>query len=165
MASWSPDRLERAITIVLNGFAGACLFAASAASATAPPPPPPPVSDNPYFSLTVEFPGGRKLSTEIDDRKDCPTEKFCGGDYYGIGGDLLAGFHKLGLKVQEACIGPMGGRGCEITSIGDVGNSARGRWVMYRNGYRNSYPYNQIDRGMQPQHVIYRFISPSKRKS
>jgi hypothetical protein len=123
-----------------------------------PPPPPPPAMAGPTLTLRVEFPDGRSVSTDINDARDCPTQKFCGEDYYGIAGALLAGFDKLGLAIDEHCVGSGGGRDCDITSIDHLADSPRGRWVMFRNGHRNTYPYNHITRDFETQRVVYRFL-------
>ena len=124
--------------------------------AVAPPPPPPPAMG--AISLRVEFPDGRIVETDVSDA-DCPTTNTC--DYYDVGPYIQAGLRKVALEMHEQCTGPSHNRACDITSIGGLANSARGHWVMFRNGHRNPYPYNQVLHDNQSQRIVYRFLPTS----
>jgi hypothetical protein len=127
--------------------------------AQAPPPPPPPAPSGP-ISVRVEFPDGRVVETVVTDA-DCPTTNTC--DYYDVGPYIQAGLRKSGLSMHESCTGPASNRACTIDAIDGLADSAQGRWVMFRNGHRNPYPYNQVLHENQPQAIVFRFLSPSDR--
>jgi hypothetical protein len=132
------------------------------AASLPPPPPPPSPSSSPVISLAVEFPDGTSRATDVDDN-DCPGRNMC--DWYMIGPYVDAGFRKLDLPVRTQCKGANHDE-CDVVAIGEVANSKSGRWVMFRNGHRNTYPYNHILReslrGTQPspgtEQIAYRFL-------
>jgi hypothetical protein len=128
-------------------------------AASLPPPPPPPEPSGP-ISVRVEFPDGRIIETDVSDA-DCPGTNTC--DYYDVGPYIQAGLRKSGLSMHESCSGPAGNRACDIDAIDGLASSARGRWVMFRNGHRNPYPYNQVLHENQAQAIVFRFLSPSDR--
>ena len=123
-----------------------------------PPPPPPSTSGGSALSLTVEFPDGRVVRTSVGHRE-------CAGEcaWYDIGGFVQAAFKKARLEVVERCTGKDERPDCHITGIDGVSNSKAGRWVMFRNGVRNAYPYNKIMHDSQFQQIVYRFIPSSKK--
>ena len=123
-----------------------------------PPPPPPPPPEKGLISLTVEFPDGRVVEASVSDA-DCPDTNTC--DYYDVGPYIQAGLRKSGLAMHETCTGPSHNRACDIDAIDGIANSAQGRWVMFRNGHRNPYPYNQVLHENQSQRIVYRFLPTS----
>ena len=76
-----------------------------------------------------------------------------------LDGFVRGGLRKSGLEFSEACRGPAHARECELTAIGSVANSASGRWVMFRDGQRNPYPYNRTSRMPPTRTIAYRFLS------
>jgi len=165
--------LDRRLTIALVSLlAAGCEArdeAAGAPTASAPtampaahevvaPPPPPPPPEKGLISLTVEFPDGRVVEANVSDA-DCPDTNTC--DYYDVGPYIQAGLRKSGLAMHESCAGPSDNRACDIDAIDGIANSASGRWVMFRNGHRNPYPYNQVLHENQSQRIVYRFLPTS----
>lgn len=124
-------------------------------AAVAPVPPPPPPDDIAPMTLRVEFPDGRVVETAVG-REDCATAEEC---WYMLDGFVRGGLRKSGLRYSEACRGAADVRACDLVSIGGVDNAAGGRWVMFRDGRRNPYPYNRTSQVPPTRTIVYRFLS------
>jgi hypothetical protein len=105
--------------------------------------------------LRVEFPGGRVVETPVS-RDDCESAEEC---WYMLHGFVRGGLRKAGLEFSEACRGAADARECDLAAIDGVANSAAGRWVMFRDGQRNPYPYNRTSQLPPTRTITYRFLS------